>query len=182
MKGLIALLMVVCFSASAETQYEKDVNRLYEVVYKPILLAVLPCPESRYSTPAKRIECEKSSAEMGIRFYNKATARAEAMECARLHAGLLDRNKIYRIVNDAATDPWTVWRCITCKSTNQEEVAKRSVRTYVVDNNGNLYDHRMRYFLAPFYAKKLGMVNPRFADAYWGNVKGQLSDIILQHK
>jgi hypothetical protein len=184
LKGLIATLLALSLAASAQTtQYEQDVKRLFDVVYKPITFAVLACPDSRYPDPAKRAQCEEGAQKSGIRFYNKAVARAEAMECARLHAGLLARNSIYKIVDDAATDPWTAWRCLECKPSNNEEVnAKRSVRTYVVDNNGNVYDHRMRYFIPPFYAKQLGKINPRFAVTMWGNVRGQIPDIIAQQK
>lgn len=184
LKGLIYGLLAASLTASAQTptQYEQDVKKLYDVIYRPIIFKVLACPEARFPDPAKRAECEASTKAVGIRFYNKAVARAEAMECARLHAGLLARNAVYKIVDDAATDPWTAWRCPECTGTNQEDVAKRSVRSYVVDNNGNIYDHRTRYFLPPFYAKKLGLTNPRFSVTMWNARKGQLGDILGEQK
>ncbi len=181
-KGFLYALLAVAMTASAQTPYEKDVKRLYDVVYKPITFAVLACPDSRYPDPVKRAECEASTKSVGIRFYSKAVARAEAMECARFHAGLLARNAVYKIVDDAATDPWTAWRCPACTGTNQEDVAKRSVNSYVLDNNGNIYDHRTRYFIPPFYAKKLGKINPRFSVTMWNNARGQIPDIIAQQK
>jgi hypothetical protein len=183
MKTILAALLVIAAPVMAQTtQYEQDTQKLFQVIYWPILQAVTPCLKAKYPDPVKLADCETRHKAFGIRFVTEAEGRREARECARLHAGLLARNKIYRIIDDAATDPWTAWRCITCTGTNQEDVAKRSVRSYVVDNNGNIYDHRMRYFLAPYYANKLGMVAPRFAATLWSQRKGQLGDILSQHK
>lgn len=183
-KIMIAVLLFASGIVSAQqTQYEKDTQRLYDVIYWPILHAVVACPKSRYPDATKRAGCEANVGGRGIRFVTDAEGKAEARECARFHAGLLARNGIYKIIDDAATDPWTSWRCLPpCKSTNQETVAKSSVRSYVLDNNGNIYDHRMRYFIPPFYAAKLGKINPRFSMTMWSQRKGQIGDILSQQK
>lgn len=181
MKFIIALMAMVSIQANA-SQFEADTKKLFDVIYWPILEAVVPCTKKKIPDAVKRARCEKTSKDWGIRFVTEKEGKAEALACAKLHAGLLARNKVYRIIDDAATDPWTNWRCVTCTGTNEEDVAKRSVRTYVVDTEGNIYDHRMRYFLAPFYAKKLGMTNPRFANTLWSQRKGQLGDILSQQK
>lgn len=185
MKYIIAALLLIAAPVMAQpTQYETDVQKLYQVIYWPILQKVTPCLKSKFPDPVKRAACEKQHAAIGLRFSSEEQGRAEALECSRFHAGLLARNAIYKIVDDAATDPWTSWRCLapTCNSTNQEIVAKSSVRSYVLDNNNNLYDHRMRYFIPPFYATKLGKVNPTFAVTLWNARKGQLGDILSQQK
>lgn len=182
-KFIFAALLGLAVSAPAQTtQFEADAKRLYDVIYWPILNAVVACSKTKYPDPAKRAACEGNVSSWGIRFVTDAQGKAEARECAKLHAGLLARNQVYKIIDDAATDPWTSWRCLACKSTNQEEVAKRSVRTYVVDADGNVYDHRMRYFIAPFYATKLGKINTRAATAYWQANKSKLGDILSQQK
>lgn len=185
-KFIFAALLGMAISAPAQTtQFEADAKRLYDVIYWPILNAVVACSRAKYPDPVKRKQCEGNLATSGIRFVTDAQGKAEAREGARFHAGLLARNGIYKIVDDAATDPWTSWRCLapTCNpGTNQEVIAKSSVRSYVVDADGNVYDHRMRYFIPPFYATKLGKINPRFSVTMWNARKGQLGDILSQQK
>lgn len=184
MKSILAALLLIAAPVMAQTtQYEADVKKLYDVIYWPILKAVVTCSRDKYPDATARAKCEGNLANSGIRFVTEAQGKAEAREGARFHAGLLARNGIYKIVDDATTDPWTSWRCLPpCTSTNQETVAKSSVRSYVLDNNGNIYDHRMRYFIPPFYATKLGKINPRFSVTMWQARKGQLGDILGQQK
>lgn len=150
MRLTFAFLMLFSLPAMALDAVEK---RLYDVIYWPIMQAVVPCSSAKIPDAAKRAECEKNVSSWGLRFPTDASGRVEAKECAKLHAGLL--RGTYKIVDDSATDPWSEWRCIACTGTNQEDVAKRSVRTYVVGPDGAVYDHRMRYFIPPGYAKKL---------------------------
>lgn len=173
MRFIFAFLMLFSLPAIALDAVEK---RLYDVIYWPIMQAVVPCSSAKIPDPTKRAECEKNVSSWGLRFPTDASGRVEAKECAKLHAGLL--RGTYKIVDDPVMDPWTDWRCLACKSTNQEEVAKRSVRTYVVDADGNVYDHRSRYFIPPGYAKRLGKINPRFAVTLWNNRKGQIADVL----
>lgn len=162
------------------TQFEIDTNRLYKIIYKPILDKVVVCTASKYPDATARAACETQARSWGYRFASQADGNAEAKECAKLHAGLLEGTREFKIIDDAATDPWTAWRCLTCTDTNLENVAKRSVRTYVVDKAGTVYDHRMRYFIPPFYATKLGKLNPTFAVTMWNNRKGQIPDILAR--
>lgn len=174
MRLIFAFLMLFSLPVMALDAVEK---RLYEVIYWPIMQAVVPCSSAKIPDPVKRAECEKNVSSWGLRFPTDASGRVEAKECAKLHAGLL--RGTYKIVDDPETDPWTSWRCLPpCTSTNQETVAKSSVRSYVLDNNGNIYDHRMRYFIPPFYAKKLGHINPRFSLTMWSARKGQAAAIL----
>lgn len=173
-----SILFVLLLAFSVNGFGEDKVNRLFDVIYWPILKKVTPCLKSKFPDAVKRAACEKLHAGLGLRFYKEEQGRAEALECARLHVGLATDS--YKIIDDAATDPWTGWRCLApaCNSTNQEIVAKSSVRSYVLDNNGNLYDHRRRYFIPPFYAAKLGKINPTFAVKLWNARKGQAAAIL----
>jgi hypothetical protein len=38
------------------------------------------------------------------------------------------------------------------------------VNTYVVDENGKVYDHRIRYFIPEPFAAQLGFTNARWAE------------------
>ncbi len=175
MRLIFAFLMLFSLPVMALDAVEK---RLYDVIYWPIMQAVVPCSSAKIPNAAKRAECEKNVASWGLRFPTDASGRVEAKECAKLHAGLL--RGTYKIVDDPETDPWTSWRCLApaCTSNNQEVVAKSSVRSYVVDAEGKVYDHRSRYFIPPGYAKRLGKINPRFAVTLWNNRKGQIADVL----
>lgn len=168
MKRIIALLFVVSMSASAETQIEKDSALLFKMFYRDVLMNVTVCKKSQYPDPAKYEACVVRATGLGYRFPSEEIARIEARACATLHAGLLPYNG-WKIVDDAASDPWTEWRCLTCTDTNQENVAKRSVRSYVLDAGSVVYDHRMRYFIKPNWAKALGKINPTFAVTMWNS-------------
>lgn len=177
MKSIIGIFLLA-FSVSGAAD-ETKVKQLYGAMYWPILHAVVACPKSRFPDPAKRAACESGLSKSGIRFVTEAQGKAEAMECARLHVGL--SNGSFKIIDDAATDPWTSWRCLAPKCNpgiNEEVIAKSSVRSYVVDAEGKVYDHRMRYFIPPFYAKKLGHINPRFSVTMWNPRKGQAAAIL----
>ena len=171
-KIFFALLCVFAITANAQTpvsQFEKDTQLLYNQFYRPLLMRVVVCLPNKYPTAAAMEACAKEAASQGYRFPSPKEANAEAMESAKLHAGLLKRNG-WKIVDDAATDPWTSWRCLppTCNmGTNEEIVAKSTVRTYVVDADGKVFDHRMRYFIRPDWAKTLGKINPRFSVTQW---------------
>lgn len=168
----IFLLALVCMfgmaTASAETQMEKDSDLLFKMFYKGVLMKVTNCTHAAYPDAEKYDACVAKATSQGYRFPSEEAGKAEARRCAQLHAGLLPYNG-WKIINDPATDPWTEWRCLSCTDTNQENVAKRSVRTYVVDAAGNVYDHRMRYFIKPNWAKQLGKINPTFAVTMWNN-------------
>lgn len=177
MKNIVGIFLLA-FSVSGVAD-ETKVKQLYGAVYWPILHAVVACPKSRFPDPAKRAACESGLSKSGIRFVTEAQGNAEAMECARLHVGLAAGS--YKIIDDAATDPWTSWRCLApaCNpGINEEVIAKSSVRSHVVDAEGKVYDHRMRYFIPPGYAKRLGKINPRFAVTLWNNRKGQIADVL----
>ena len=171
-KIIFALLCVFTITANAQTpvsQIDKDARVLFNQFYKPLVNNVVFCSASKNPTPAAMQKCEKQAKDWGHRFPTAKEADAEAWESARLHAGLMKRNG-WKIVDDAATDPWTAWRCLepTCHmGTNEETIAKSIVRSYVVDADGKVYDHRTRYFIRPDWAKALGKVNTRFGVDLW---------------
>ena len=99
------------------------------------------------------------AASLGYRFPTRKEGDAEAMECARLHAGLLDGTMK---VIDTPPDPWASWR--GKKADPNAGIRKQAaVKTYVVDSNGAVYDHRTRYFIPEPFATQLGFTNARWA-------------------
>jgi len=126
----------------ALTQFQKDVKYFFDTIYRPMLAKVTG-----------------GSASLGYRFPTRKEGDAEAMECARLHAGLLrGRMKVV----DTPPDPWKDWRG---KKTDPNAGVRKqaSVKTYVVDENGAVYDHRIRYFIPEPFATQLGFTNVRWA-------------------
>lgn len=169
MKKLLFILTLCSFSAVAQqTQQQKDADTLFKLFYKDVLMKVAVCTRAAYPDSAKYDSCVSKATSNGYRFPSEEAAKKEARACSTLHAGLLPYNG-WKIIDDPATDPWTEWRCLSCTDTNQEDVAKRSVRTYVVDASGAIYDHRMRYFIKPSWAKQLGKINPTFAVTMWNS-------------
>jgi hypothetical protein len=66
-------------------------------------------------------------------------------------------------VVDTPPDPWADWR--GKKTSPNPGVRKQaSVNTYVVDENGKVYDHRIRYFIPEPFAAQLGFTNARWAE------------------
>jgi len=128
----------------ALTQFQKDVKYFFDTIYRPMLAKVTG-----------------GSASLGYRFPTRKEGDAEAWECAKLHAGLLKgRMKVV----DTAPDPWASWR--GKKNDPNPGIRKQaSVKTYVVDQNGAVYDHRTRYFIPEPFATQLGFTNARWAAA-----------------
>lgn len=127
------------------TQFQRDTKRLYDTLYRAILARVTG-----------------GSAGDGYRFPTAKEANAEAWECARLHAGLLPRNNVFRIVDDPVNDPWKQWRG-NPNDSNPEIKKKSSVSTYVIKTQTNeVYDHRTRYAIKEPWAFRLGFLNPIF--------------------
>ena len=129
------------------TQFQRDTKNLYNSVYRGILVSVFD---------------PKAPVSPNSRFPTRKAAEAEAWECARLHAGLLPRNNVFRIVDDAVNDPWKDWRGKPTDS-NPEIKKRASVSTYVVKNSDDsVYDHRNRYVIKEPWAFRLGFLNPIF--------------------
>ena len=172
--------LLLCFCMTADAQSDRDVQILFKQYYQPLLASVTFCTPAKNPTPAAMEKCVAMAKDWKHRFPSAKEADAEAMESATLHANLL--RKRWKIVDDAATDPWTSWRCLppTCNvGTNEETIAKSSVRSYVVDEAGEVYDHRMRYFIRPDWAKALGKINTRNAVTLW-NKKAQAINAALK--
>lgn len=126
----------------AITKKQRDVKYYFETIYRPMLAKVTG-----------------GAASLGYRFPTRKEGDAEAMECARLHAGLLDGTMK---VIDTPPDPWASWRG---KKTDPNAGIRKqaAVKTYVVDSNGSVYDHRIRYFIPEPFATQLGFTNARWA-------------------
>lgn len=130
----------------ALTPFQKDVKAFYDTIYRPMLMRVYGGPV----TP-------------NTRYPDRKSAEAEAWECARLHAGLLPRNKFFEVVDDKELDPWKAWRG-NPNSPNPNDRAKAAVSTFVVrTTTREVYDHRNRYFVPEPWAKQLGFVNALWA-------------------
>lgn len=126
----------------AITKKQRDVKYFFDTIYRPMLAKVTG-----------------GAASLGYRFPTRKEGDAEAMECARLHAGLLDGTMK---VIDTPPDPWASWRG---KKTDPNAGIRKqaAVKTYVVDSNGSVYDHRIRYFIPEPFATQLGFTNARWA-------------------
>lgn len=174
-KVFLALLCVFAVSVNAQTpvsQLDKDTMVLFNQFYKPLLDKVIFCTAAKNPTLTAMEKCVETAKTWGTRFPTVKESDEEALESARLHANLMRGN--WKIVDDAATDPWTSWRCLapSCNmGTNKEIVAKSTVRSYVVDETGKVYDHRMRYFIRPDWAKALGKVNTMYGEIFWNKKK-----------
>ena len=130
----------------ALTSFQKDIKAFYQSIYRPMLLKISGGPV----TP-------------NTRYPDRKAAEAEAWECAKLHAGLLPRNKVFEIVDDVQLDPWKSWRG-NPNSPNPNDRAKSAVSTFVVRTTREVYDHRNRYFIPQPWAKQLGFVNAAWAE------------------
>lgn len=126
----------------AITKKQRDVKYFFDTIYRPMLAKVTG-----------------GAASLGYRFPTRKEGDAEAMECARLHAGLLDGTMK---VIDTPPDPWASWRG---KKTDPNAGIRKqaAVKTYVVDSKGAVYDHRIRYFIPEPFATQLGFTNARWA-------------------
>jgi len=126
----------------AITKKQRDVKYFFDTIYRPMLAKVTG-----------------GAASLGYRFPTRKEGDAEAMECARLHAGLLDGT--IKVV-DTPPDPWASWRG---KKTDPNAGIRKqaAVKTYVVDSHGAVYDHRIRYFIPEPFATQLGFTNARWA-------------------
>lgn len=126
----------------AITKKQRDVKYFFDTIYRPMLAKVTG-----------------GAASLGYRFPTRKEGDAEAMECAKLHSGLLDGTMK---VIDTPPDPWASWRG---KKTDPNAGIRKqaAVKTYVVDSNGTVYDHRIRYFIPEPFATQLGFTNARWA-------------------
>lgn len=180
MKLKAAFILLCAFmtaDAQTVTQMDKDTKLLFNQFYKPLLASVTFCTPAKNPTPDSMAKCAEQAKTWGHRFPTPKEADAEAWQCARLHAGLLPYNG-WKIIDDAATDPWTAWRCLepTCHmGTNEETIAKSTVRSYVVDATGAVYDHRTRYFIRPDWAKALGKINTRNSVTLWNKKSASIN-------
>lgn len=130
----------------ALTPYQKDVKYFFDTIYRPMLARVTG-----------------GAASQGYRFPTRKEADEEARECARLHAGLLPRNRVFEVVDNEELDPWKDWRG-NPNTPNQNDRRKASVHTYVVKTTTReVYDHRNRYFIPEPWARQLGFTNALWA-------------------
>ena len=127
----------------AITPFQKNVKFFFNTIYRPMLARIV----GGIVTP-------------NTRFPDRKAADAEAWECARLHAGLV--MKLWSISN-TPPDPWESWRG-NPNTKNPDDRKKARVKTYVVTDKGEVYDHRTRYFIPQPFADKLGFSNPTWAE------------------
>lgn len=127
----------------AITQLQKNTKYFYQTIYRSMLAKMVGGPV----TP-------------NTRFPTKEKADAEAWECAKLHAALT--MNLWSISN-TPPDPWASWRG-NPNTKNPDDRKKARVSTYVITDNGEVYDHRARYFIPQPWADRLGFSNPTWAE------------------
>lgn len=193
-KLLFAALLGLTTSAFAD-QLATDKKIYKDTVIWPILQQIILCrPGITGGLPANATQtqidaCWANMQGKGFRFPTLEAIKAESNRSTTLHAKLARGVWKIKTADTPAEFPWWSSRCGGMKyadgtpmvSTFEECEAKISTwaneeskaafmsRSYIVDEAGNVVDHRNAYTIQPGWAKKLGFINARFAQTIWSN-------------
>lgn len=201
LKGLLAALMAIAFTASAHADQLSVDKKIYrDTVIWPILQNIILCrpgvtgglPAS--ATQAQIDRCWANMQGKGFRFPTLQAVKDEANRSTTMHAKLARGAWKIKIAQTPEELPYWNKRCgspdmITgvpmattfeeceakvAKWSNSESRAMFLSRAYIVDENGEWVDHRAAYTIQPGWAAKLGHTNPRFATSIWNSKMPEL--------
>lgn len=195
MKKIIFALFFALFAQSSFADLATDKKIYKDTVIWPILQQIILCRPGvtgglpADATQAKIDECWANMQGKGFRFPTLESIKFEADRSTTLHAKIA--RGTWKIKTAATPAEYPFWdnRCGALKRqdgtpiattfeecdawvsnwANQETKASFMSRSYIVDENGDIVDHRNAYTIQPGWAKKLGHTNPRFATTIWNN-------------
>lgn len=204
MKHILAALLLIAGSLGLATPALADLatdKKIYkETVIWPILQQIILCRPGvtgglpANATQAQIDQCWANMQGKGFRFPTLQSIKDESNRSTTMHA-LLARG-VWKIKTAATPAEYPFWdnRCgsrdmvtqIPMATTfeecaakvaswsNQESKAMYLSRSYIVDENGQVVDHRNAYTIQPNWAAKLGHTNPRFATTIWNSKLAEL--------